>query len=148
LACVLLLAACGGEDGADGMAEEVGGSCVFTPGEYVATYEVTDASSTCGDIDPLPNEYLTVTDDGTLVGTSEGAAPGCVDGEPTVRGCFVAFNRVCTQDTVEGRLEATVGAQFWYDDGEGQVTLTARLYSGATLLDSCTVSMDATVERR
>jgi hypothetical protein len=144
------LSACGGEDsGGDAMAEEIGGVCVFTPGSYVASYRVLDATSSCGDTEAFPDEFITVTDDGTLVSTGDGSAPaGCADGNAVVRGCFVAFDRVCTEQTASGTLDATIGFQFWYDDGEGEVTFTGRLYSGSTLIDACVINLGATIQRR
>lgn len=131
------------------MAQEIGGSCVFTPGSYVVSYDVLDASASCTDTDALPDEYLTVTDQGTLVGTAAEETPaGCADGTPLVEGCFVAFDRNCTTETSNGLVEAIVGTQFDYAAGEGQITLTGRLYSGTTLIDACVINMEATIQRR
>lgn len=131
------------------MAEEVGGQCVFTPGSYVINYDVLGATESCRDTEALPDEYITVTDDGTFVGTASEEVPaGCAMENTVVRGCFVAFDILCSEDTLEGRLESTVGFQFWYDDGNGQVTYTGRLYAGSTLLDACVINLEATVLRR
>lgn len=129
------------------MAEEVNGECVFTPGSYVASYEVLDASSSCADFEPLADEYLTVTDSGSMVARSQIQA-GCTDGAPIVDGCFVGFNRSCVHATSGGRLEVEVVFQFDYAEGSGIIDLSSSIYSGALLLDSCDVTQEATIRRR
>lgn len=144
----LLLGACAGDDSAaDGMAEEVGGECVFTPGSYVASYEVLSASSSCADFEPLADEYVTVTESGSMVSRNQVPA-GCTDGPPVVDGCFVGFNRSCVHATSGGVLEVDIVFQFDYEEGSGIIDLSSSVYSGAVLLDTCDVTQEATIRRR
>jgi hypothetical protein len=147
---VCALVACGGDDsGADAMAKEVGGACLFTPGSYVVSYHIIDASEVCGDIEATPNEYLTVLNDGTLVGTGAEAADTCVDGPAVVDGCYLAFNRACEFTVDGGHVTTTGGFEYDYADGTGTSTLSIRLYYGTnTLPTTCNVSQEATINRR
>ena len=98
IAAILLLACVGADEGALGMAEEVNGECVFTPGSYVAEYEIADSSG-CEGMEPLPDEFMTVTKSGQFTAASGGAASSnCVDRQPLVEGCaFRSIGRVAAR---------------------------------------------------
>lgn len=142
--------ACGdGESNSDAMAEEVNGVCRYTPGEYVITHRVQQATSICRDMEPLADEYVTITNDRTLVSTSGGGGTptNCVEGRPVVDGCYVAMNRNCLFPTSFGHLDIDVGIQMDYAAGGGQVTYEVLVYSGEFLREACTISMSRTVHR-
>jgi hypothetical protein len=136
-----------GTPASEEMAIEVDGACIFNPGTYVVTYRVLGATASCGTVSPLVDEYITISDGGSILGATE-VPPGCADSEPLVEGCFVAFDRNCSNETAIGRLESNVDFQFEYAEGSGLVTLTGRLYSGETLLDVCNITQEATISRR
>jgi hypothetical protein len=149
VALALGLGACAGEDesGATGMANEVNGECVFKPGSYVATYDVLDASASCEDMEPLPDEYMTITDGRAFAGRSS-TPEGCVDGDFIVEGCFVGFERSCAHTTSSGRLTVDVVFEFDYEKGTGIVDMHSSLYSGSILIDTCLATQSATIRPR
>jgi hypothetical protein len=148
LATVCALTACGGEDsGGEGMAQEVGGTCVFTPGAYVVSYDVIDASESCGDVEAYQDEFLTVGNSGTLVSTGAGAPQSCTDGAPAVDGCFVAFTRSCDIPVSGGHTVASIEFQYDYAEGDGHVRTSMRILSGETLIGACNVNEQATIQR-
>jgi hypothetical protein len=152
LGSVCALTACGGEDSdGEGMAEEVGGRCVFTPGSYVISYEIVEISDSCGDLDPAPTEYLTVLNDGTILGAGADAPDGCVDTEPVRSGCHSTFNRACELLISGHRVTSTSAYEYDYADGTGNSTLQLRIYSGPAsddLIAVCNETELATMRQR
>jgi len=145
--CLPLIAgivACGGEGGG-GIAREVDGECVFDPGSYVVSYRVID--STCDGAQPLPNEYMTVSDSGDTLG--RGVPPSdCIDSNVETDGCFVAYERDCAVSTIDGDVEVQARFEFDFADGSGVVSVRASLYSGSTLLEMCAVNQGASIRER
>lgn len=142
------LAACGGdEDDGAGMAREVGGQCVFTPGSYVMSYALTNPPSyPCNAMEAWNDEELTVQSDGTFV--SPVAGQGCTDTARVATGCLVSFDRTCDVPIMNGRAVLQGDLQYDYAGGDGAVALNLQVYSGTTLLGTCAVNMEASIERR
>lgn len=150
LTFAFLALGCGAEDDPQGepIAQEIGGSCVFTPGDYVLSYAVLDTTPSCEGFEAFPDEYVSITSPTELVLPAGVPPMGCVDTPVNLRGCFAAVSRECSTQTVDGLAQIQLLFQLWLDDGEGVVRFDARLFSGPVLLDACTVNLEVTIRPR
>jgi hypothetical protein len=129
------------------MASFASGNCTFNAGSYVVTYKVLDSTSSCGAMEPAPNEYLTVTA-GTELAWDPTSPDDCVDTDPAIDGCRLTFKRSCTLQTDQGRVETRGTYEYDYADGSGLIQTTASLYRGTLLDSTCVFTNEATMSRR